>query len=49
MACARRKGLSLKRKIEIIEQVERHSIKPKKMVADEYAIPRSTLATILAS
>ena len=41
------KGLSLKRKLEIIQKVERHPTKQRKMIAEEFNIAPSTLAIIL--
>ena len=44
-----RKGLSLKRKIEIIQEAERHPTKQRKIIAEEFNIAPSTLATILTA
>ena len=44
-----RKGLSLKRKTEIIQEVERHPTKQRKIIAEEFNIAPSTLATILTA
>ena len=44
-----RKGLSLKRKIEIIQEVGRHPTKQRKIIAEEFNIAPSTLATILTA
>ena len=44
-----RKGLSLKLKIEIIQEVERHPTKQRKIIAEEFSIAPSTLATILTA
>ena len=44
-----RKGPSLKRKIEIIQEVERHPTKLRKIIAEEFNIAPSTLATILTA
>ena len=44
-----RKGLLLMRKIEIIQEVERHPTKQRKIIADEFNIAPSTLATILTA
>ena len=46
-ACS--KGLPLKRKIEIIQEVERHQTKQRKIIAEEFNIAPSTLATILTA
>ena len=44
-----RKGLSLKCKIEIIQEVERHPAKQRKIIAEEFNIAPSTLAAILTA
>ena len=43
-----RKGLSLKRKIEITQEVERHPTKQRKIIA-EVSLAPSTLATIFTA
>ena len=45
----RRKSPTLKRKIEIIQDVENNPEKQKKTVAEEFGIAPSTLTTILGS
>ena len=44
-----RKSLSLKCKIEIIQEVERHPTKQRKIIAEEFNIAPSPLATILTA
>ena len=46
MESKKRRGLSLKRKLEILDLVE-HSSKSKRKIADELGVPRSTLYDIL--
>ena len=43
----KRRSLSLKRKIEVIEEVEKQPFKKKCAIAEEFEVHRSTLATIL--
>ena len=49
MALARRKSLSLKRKIEIINEVEQHPTKQKRTIVNEFGNPDTTLFTMLSS
>ena len=44
-----RKGLSLKRKIEIFQEVERCPTKQRKIIAEDFNIAPLTLATILTA
>ena len=46
MESKKRRGLSLKRKLEILDLVE-HLSKSKRKIADELGVPRSTLYDIL--
>ena len=41
--------MSLKRKIDIINEVEQHPTKQKRTIANEFGIPDTTVFTILSS
>ena len=47
MASKKKHTLSLKRKIELINEVESSPFKRKKVIAEEFGIPHNTLSTIM--